>query len=288
MQKTLEQFKERGHELSQIKAIGITNQRETTVVWHAKTGKPLYNAIVWNDNRTTLTVTQLQNKPGAERVTNSCGIPFSTYFSAVKLRWLLDNVEEVSEASASNDLMFGTVDSWLVWNLTGGINGGLHITDVTNASRTMLLDIRSLQYDQESIDFFGFDRVNLPQVRISSSQYGNITDGPGKGLMIAGILGDQSAALVGHAAFSPGMAKNTYGTGCFLLFNVGTEPVFSKSGLLTTVAYAFEGQKPMYALEGSIATAGSGIQWLRDNLGLIKNAAEAGPLAASVKGKWLP
>jgi len=281
--KACEQFQKSGREISLIKAVGITNQRETTVVWNTKTGKPLHNAIVWSDARTTHTVATLKVKPGADQIQEKCGLPISTYFAAVKLRWLLDNVKEVQAAADEGILAFGTIDSWLLYNLTGGPNGGLHITDSTNGSRTMLLNIKTLEYDQSLIKFFGVEKVKLPTVVSSSEIYGRLPDGVLKGVPIAGCLGDQSAALVGHCAFKPGVAKNTYGTGCFLLYNTGEHPVISKNGLLTTVAYRFKGQKPVYALEGSIAVAGSAVKWLRDGLGLIKEAEETCELAAKVE-----
>ena len=275
----LREFEKKGHKASEIAGVGITNQRETTVVWDTKTGKSLYNAVVWSDMRTVETVAALECKDGAEGIRDECGLPLSTYFSGVKLRWLLDNVPAVQEAEKANTLSFGTIDSWLVYNLTGG---KLHLTDPTNASRTMLMDIRTLKYSDRLIKFFGFERVTLPEIRSSSELLGEISTGPGQGLQISGILGDQSAALVGHCAFESGEAKNTYGTGCFLLFNTGEEPVISKNGLLTTVGYAFKGHKPVYALEGSIAVAGSAVKWARDKLEMIKSASEIEQLASKV------
>lgn len=279
----VQQFKDAGHDPKQIKAVGLTNQRETTVVWDKTTGKHLHNAIVWSDARTVKTVDRLKKQPGSEAIQERCGLPISTYFAAVKLRWLLDNVQEVKEVNDKGNLMFGTIDSWVLYNLTGGLHGGLHITDASNGSRTMFLNIYSLKYDPVLIKFFGVEQVNLPEVRSSSEIYGTLLTGPLKGVPIAGILGDQSAALVGQQCFEPGSAKNTYGTGCFLLYNTGEEPVISKNGLLTTVGYAFKGQKPVYALEGSIAVAGSAIKWIRDQVGLIKEASEIGELADQVK-----
>jgi len=285
MKEALKKFESDGHKASEISGVGITNQRETTVVWDPDTGKPCYNAIVWSDTRTEATVRALKEKEGSDKVHETCGLPLSTYFASVKLRWMLDHVPAVKKARENKKLFFGTIDTWLMWNLTGGTNGGLHITDATNGSRTMLLNIRTLKYEQKLIDFFGFDGIQFPEVRSSSEVYGKIADGPGKGLTLAGILGDQSAALVGHCALRAGSAKNTYGTGCFLLFNTGEEPIISKNGLLTTVGYAFKGRKPVYALEGSIAVAGSAIQWARDKLGIIKEAKEIGELADQVKGE---
>ncbi|KAI5789071.1 hypothetical protein EDC01DRAFT_717717 [Geopyxis carbonaria] len=279
-----EQFVERGYCLEDIKAIGITNQRETTVVWDTETGKPLYNAIVWPDTRTSRLVHELKKRDGAEKLTELCGLPLSTYPSSVKLVWMLRHVPKVQEAHKAGRLSFGTVDTWLLYNLTGGLGKGRFVTDPTNASRTMFCNIRTLEYDDFLLDWFGIKGVNLPEIVPSSDPdaYGELVEGPLKGIKIAGCLGDQSAALVGQCAFNPGMAKNTYGTGCFLLYNTGNEPVISKNGLLTTVGFAFKGHKPVYALEGSIAVAGSAVKFLRDNLGLIKHSHEIGELAAKV------
>ncbi|KAF5096360.1 hypothetical protein D0Z03_001632 [Geotrichum reessii] len=268
---------------TQIKAIGITNQRETTCVWHKDTGEPLANAIVWSDARTKDTVSKLKAKPGADKIQERCGLPISTYFAGVKLRWLLDNNKLVKEAYDQGNLCFGTVDSWLLWNLTGGLNGGRHITDATNASRSMFMNIRTLEYDPELLKFFDVEKTILPQIVSSSEVYGRVGSGPFSGVALSGCLGDQSAALVGQLGFRPGEAKNTYGTGCFLLYNTGEEPVISKNGLLTTIGFKLgKDAKPMYALEGSIAVAGSVIKWLRDNIGLIKTSEEIGELAAKV------
>ncbi|KAG0172741.1 Glycerol kinase [Apophysomyces sp. BC1034] len=274
-----------GHEASDIQCIGITNQRETTIVWDSMTGKPLYPAIVWSDVRTVDLVKSLSDKSskGVDALRETCGLPLTTYFSAVKLRWMLDNVPAVAEASEKDRLQFGTVDSWLIYNLTGGLDNGVLLTDVTNASRTMLMDIHSLAWSNEALSFFGFKGIKLPKIVSSSEVYGNMSDGSLKGIPIAGCLGDQQAALVGQKCFHVGDAKNTYGTGCFMLFNVGSQPVFSKHGLLTTVAYRFGNGQPQYALEGSVAVAGSSIGWLRDNMGLIANTNEINELAAKVE-----
>lgn len=268
----------------QVKCIGITNQRETTIVWDKTTGTPLYNAVVWADARTKDTVKKLKAKEEKEGINihELCGLPLSTYFAAVKLRWILDHVPEVKSVYDEGNLAFGTVDSWILWNLLGGLNGGRHITDATNASRSMLMNIRTLKYDDKLIKFFGLEKLNLPEIVSSSEVYGRIGVGHFSGVPISGCLGDQSAALVGHLGFEAGEAKNTYGTGCFLLYNTGKEPVISKNGLLTTIGYQFKGQPPSYALEGSIAVAGSAIKWLRDNIGLIGNSREIGEEAAKV------
>ncbi|VVT55687.1 uncharacterized protein SAPINGB_P004692 [Magnusiomyces paraingens] len=267
---------------SQVKAIGITNQRETSIVWDRKTGIPMHNAIVWSDARTTETVKKLKAQPGADKIQETCGLPISTYFAAVKVRWILDHRPEVREVYERGDLAFGTVDSWLLWNLLGGLNGGRHITDATNASRSMLMNIKTLKYDDKLLDFFGLQKLVLPEIVSSSETYGRIGTGYFAGVPIAGCLGDQSAALVGQLGFDAGEAKNTYGTGCFLLYNTGNEPVISKNGLLTTIGYQFKDSPPVYALEGSIAVAGSAIKWLRDNIGLVSTSAEIGDNAAKV------
>ncbi|KAK9375056.1 uncharacterized protein V1513DRAFT_399010 [Lipomyces chichibuensis] len=277
-----------GYNVSDIKAVGITNQRESTVVWDSETGKPLYNAIAWPDTRTARLVHHFKNKKGAEDLVRICGLPLSTYPSALKLVWLLQNFHDVQEARERGSLMFGTVDTWLVYNLTGGGKPGTDtkfVTDTTNASRTMFLNINSLKYDDFLLDFFEVSQgVKLPEVVCSADNeaYGNIASGVLAGVPIASCLGDQSAALVGQRAFSVGMSKNTYGTGLFLLYNTGEEPVFSENGLLTTVGYHFKGEKPIYALEGSIAVGGAAVKFLRDNLGLISDSDEVGQLAAKV------
>ncbi|XP_054479595.1 glycerol kinase isoform X2 [Anoplopoma fimbria] len=286
MERTCEKLTQLNIDISNIKAIGVTNQRETTLVWDKETGEPLYNAIVWLDLRTQSTVERLINKtPGRNKnhLKHKTGLPISTYFSAVKLRWLMDNVDEVHEAVVSHRAMFGTVDSWLIWCLTGGKSGGVHCTDVTNASRTMLFNIHTLDWDPELCKYFGIPMEILPKVRSSSEIYGLMKSGALSGIPISGCLGDQSAALVGQMCFQDGQAKNTYGTGCFLLRNTGAKPVMSDHGLLTTVAYKLGRDQPAcYALEGSVAIAGAVVRWLKDNLGIIGSSEELEKLAASV------
>ncbi|XP_058884849.1 glycerol kinase-like isoform X2 [Acipenser ruthenus] len=286
MERTCEKLSQLGIDLSNIKAIGVSNQRETTVVWDKITGEPLYNAIVWLDLRTQSTVERLINRtPGKNKnhLKHKTGLPISTYFSAVKLRWLMDNVDEVRSAVHSGRAMFGTIDSWLIWSLTGARNGGVHCTDVTNASRTMLFNVHTLDWDPELCQFFDIPMEILPKVRSSSEIYGLIKSGSLTGVPISGCLGDQSAALVGQMCFKDGLAKNTYGTGCFLLYNTGQKPVMSEHGLLTTVAYKLGRDKPAcYALEGSVAIAGAVVCWLKDNLGIIESPEEVEKLAASV------
>ncbi|KAM8904412.1 LOW QUALITY PROTEIN: glycerol kinase 3-like [Spinachia spinachia] len=340
MERTCEKLTQLNIDISNIKAIGVTNQRETTLVWDKETGEPLYNAIgnvsvvpppfsrasffdplstrptarahgrpkgqvaalywaglcgcevteicrsVWLDLRTQSTVERLISKtPGRNKnhLKHKTGLPISTYFSAVKLRWLMDNVDEVHQAVVSHRAMFGTVDSWLIWCLTGGKSGGVHCTDVTNASRTMLFNIHTLDWDPELCKYFGIPMEILPRVRSSSEIYGLVKSGALSGIPISGCLGDQSAALVGQMCFQDGQAKNTYGTGCFLLRNTGAKPVMSDHGLLTTVAYQLGRDKPAcYALEGSVAIAGAVVRWLRDNLGIIGSSEELEKLAASV------
>ncbi|KAG0338573.1 Glycerol kinase [Podila humilis] len=283
----LRKFLLQGNDIKNLKGIGITNQRETAVVWDRRTGKPLHNAIVWSDVRTKDIVRQLSDSSdkGADAIKETCGLPITTYFSAVKLRWLLENSADVKEAHDEGNLMFGTVDSWLIYNLTGGVEGGLHLTDVTNASRTMLMDIKSLQWSDECLDFFGLNKDILPEIRPSSTDFGTVNHrdlSQIQDVPIAGCLGDQHAALVGQHCFEIGEAKNTYGTGCFMLFNTGQEYISSNNGLLTTVGYQFEGEPAAYALEGSIAVAGSAVKWLRDNMGIIRSAEEINELAAHV------
>ncbi|MFL4996614.1 MAG: glycerol kinase GlpK [Microvirga sp.] len=265
-----------------VAAIGITNQRETTLIWDRRTGKPLHNALVWQDTRVDSIVEDFAQDGGHDRLRDKTGLPLASYFSGLKLRWLLDNVPGARDKVEAGDAMFGNIDTWLVWNLTGGVNGGCHITDVTNASRTQLMNLQSLEWDEEILRLFDIPKACLPQIRSSSEVYGEATDGLA-GVPIAGILGDQQAALVGQACFQQGEAKNTYGTGCFMLMNTGETPYPSKCGLLTTVGYRFGQGKPVYALEGSIAIAGALVQWLRDNLGLIQNSTEIETLARGVE-----
>lgn len=266
-----------------IAGVGITNQRETTIIWDKKTGEPVYNAIVWQDARTTKRCRQLIEDGGREQFREITGEPISVYPSATKIEWILNNVEGAREKAEAGDLLFGTPDTWLVWKMTGGVDGGVHVTDVTNASRTMLMNLKTLDWDDRMCDYFDIPKAMLPQIRSSSEVYGHgmktslLIDTP-----IAGILGDQQAATFGQACFSPGMAKNTYGTGCFTLINTGHEPTSSENGLITTVLYKIGEQKPVYALEGSIAVAGSLVQWLRDNLRMFDSAPEVEELAKTV------
>ncbi|XP_062861708.1 glycerol kinase-like isoform X2 [Trichomycterus rosablanca] len=284
IERTSEKLTQLNTDISNIKAIGVTNQRETTLVWDKETGKPLYNAIVWLDLRTQSTVECLIKKtPGKNKnhLKHKTGLPISTYFSAVKLRWLMDNVAEVKEAVQSHRALFGTVDSWLIWSLTGGKNGGVHCTDVTNASRTMLFNIHTMEWDLELCKYFDVPVEILPEVRSSSEIYGYMSSSSLAGVPISGCLGDQSAALVGQMCFKDGQAKNTYGTGCFMLKNTGVKPVMSDHGLLTTVAYKLGKDQPTYyALEGSVAIAGAVVRWLKDNLGILKCTSEIEKLAA--------
>jgi glycerol kinase len=267
---------------SDLAAVGITNQRETTVLWDRKTGQPVHNAIVWQDTRVADDVAAFARQGGQDRFRPQTGLPLTTYFSALKIRWLLENVPTVRERANAGDLLFGTMDTYLLWQLTGGPKQGIHATDVTNASRTQLMNLETLEWDDGILAAFGIPRALLPQIRSSSEIYDTATQSALRGAPIAGILGDQQAALVGQTCFRPGEAKNTYGTGCFLLMNVGEKPVASKHGLLTTVAYRF-GEKPAcYALEGSIAITGALVQWLRDNLGLIEKSSDIEALAISV------
>jgi glycerol kinase len=265
---------------SDLAAIGITNQRETTVVWNRKTGKPLANAVVWQDTRVAGAVSEMAKSGGQDRFRSKTGLPLSTYFSALKIRWILENVKGVRQLAEAGEAIFGNMDTFLVWHLTGGPAGGVHITDVTNASRTQLMNLETLSWDRELLQAFGIPEAMLPEIRSSSEAYGVAREYSIQGVAIAGILGDQQAALVGQACFAPGQAKNTYGTGCFLLKNTGTRKVDSKSGLLTTLAYKLGQQQPAhYALEGSIAVTGALVQWVRDNLGLIARSAEIEDLA---------
>ena len=267
---------------SDLVAVGITNQRETTVVWDRKSGKPAHNAIVWQDTRVADSVTEFAKSGGQDRFRHQTGLPLSTYFSGLKIRWLLENVAGLRARAEAGDVLFGNVDTYLVWQLTGGGKGGVHITDVTNASRTQLMNLHTLDWDAEILSAFRIPRAMLPKIRSSSEVYGTATETALKGVDIAGILGDQQAALVGQTCFQPGEAKNTYGTGCFLLVNVGERPIPSQHGLLTTVAYRFGQQAAAYALEGSIAITGALVQWLRDNLGLIEKSVDIEALAISV------
>jgi glycerol kinase len=269
-----------------IAAVGITNQRETAVVWDKNTGQPVYNAIVWQDTRTDHIASALDKDGRGDVIRHKAGLPPATYFSGGKLQWLLDNVDGLREAAERGDALFGTPDTWVVWNLTGGPDGGVHATDVTNASRTMLMDLTTLDWDDELLGFFGVPRAMLPEITASShaTAYGETFGSRGLAKVpITGVLGDQQAATVGQVCFAPGEAKNTYGTGNFLLLNTGEEIVRSTNGLLTTVAYQLGDAKPVYALEGSIAVTGSAVQWLRDQLGIISGASEVETLARQVE-----
>ncbi|MCJ7434004.1 MAG: glycerol kinase GlpK [Anaerolineales bacterium] len=273
-----------------IAAIGVTNQRETTVVWNKKTGAPVYNAIVWQDTRTDVIINELAKNGGQDRLRGKTGLPLATYFSGPKIKWILDNVEGARLRAESGELLFGNIDSWIIWNLTGA-----HVTDVTNASRTMLMDLHTLDWDDEILALLDIPRVMLPEIKSSSEIYGHVAlsrspersegavEGFLNGIPVAGDLGDQQAALFGQTCFSAGEAKNTYGTGCFMLLNTGEKPVPSKSGLLTTLGYKIGNQKAVYALEGSIAITGALVQWLRDNLSLIQQSSEIEALANTVE-----
>ncbi len=278
-----EALEKAGATAADITALGITNQRETTVVWDRKTGKPIHNALVWQDTRTDKIVDELSANGGQDRFRSKVGLPLATYFSGPKVRWILDNVPGARARAEAGELAFGNIDTWCIWNLTGGVNGGLHITDVTNASRTMLMDLETLSWDAGIASTIGVPLSVLPEIRPSSQVYGEVKTGKFTGVQIAGDLGDQQAATFGQACFSPGEAKNTYGTGNFMLLNTGTEAVQSKSGLLTTVCYKIGDEPAIYALEGSIAITGALVQWLRDNLKMIKAAPEVEELAKSVE-----
>lgn len=268
-----------------LAAVGITNQRETTLVWDKTTGKPLYNAIVWQDTRTDKICKELEGGVGQNRFREKVGLPLATYFSGPKIKWILDNVDGVREAAEAGNAVFGNMDTWLIWNLTGGVNGGVHVTDVTNASRTMLMNLDGLYWSESITDAMGIPRQMLPEIKASSEIYGYTTaDGPfGGKIPVSGDLGDQQAATVGQACFDPGEAKNTYGTGCFMILNTGTKIVPSKSGLLTTLCYKFGDEPAVYALEGSIAITGALVQWLRDNLDFFDYSHHIEDYAKSVE-----
>jgi glycerol kinase len=270
-----------GIKATDLAAVGVTNQRETTVVWDRHTGKPVFNAIVWQDTRTDTIINEWAKDGGQDRFRAKVGLPLATYFSGPKVKWILDNVAGARAKAEAGDLMFGNIDTWCIWNLTGGTNGGVHVTDVTNASRTMLMNLATLDWDADMLKIMGIPRSMLPSIKASSAVYGNAV-GDLAGIPIAGDLGDQQAALFGQTCFSAGEAKNTYGTGCFMLLNTGTKVVPSKSGLLTTLGYKIGDQPAVYALEGSIAITGALVQWLRDNLGMIKTSGEIEELAKTV------
>lgn len=265
-----------------IAAVGVTNQRETTIVWDKATGKPVYNAIVWQDTRTDKICNELAADGGQDRFRPKTGLPLATYFSGPKIKWILDNIPGVREKAEKGEVIFGNIDTWVIWNLTGGPKGGVHVTDVSNASRTMLMNLETLDWDDEILGILGIPRAMLPAIRPSSEVYG-YAKGLLEGIPVAGDLGDQQAALFGQACYSPGEAKNTYGTGCFMLLNTGTRPVPSKSGLLTTLAYKIGDQPAVYALEGSIAITGALVQWLRDNLKMIESSKDVEALARTVE-----
>jgi glycerol kinase len=279
-----EAVKEAGASADDISGLGITNQRETTVVWDRNTGEPVMNAIVWQDTRTDKLVDELARDGGQNRFQEQVGLPLATYFSGPKVRWILDNVDGAREKAEAGDLIFGNIDTWCIWNLTGGTDGGIHMTDVTNASRTMLMDLRKLAWDDGIASTIGVPASMLPEIRASSDVYGEVRSGGAlNGVKIAGDLGDQQAATFGQTCFDVGEAKNTYGTGNFLLLNTGTEAVTSKNGLLTTLGYKIGDQDAIYCLEGAIAITGALVQWLRDNLKMIKAAPEVEDLAKSVE-----
>jgi glycerol kinase len=278
-----EAMQQRGLRAGDIAAIGIANQRETTVVWNKNTGKPVANALVWQDTRVSDYVSDLARDGGQDRFRAKTGLPLATYFSGLKIRWLLEHVPKVRRQAETGDVLFGNIDTFLLWNLTGGADGGVHVTDVTNATRTQLMNLQTLSWDKQLLNEFGVPEAMLPKIRSSSEVYGLATHEAVKGVPIAGILGDQQAALVGQSCFKPGEAKNTYGTGCFLLMNTGPRAVQSTCGLLTTVAYKLGEQPANYALEGSIAITGALVQWMRDNLGLIQTSSEIEDLARTVE-----
>jgi glycerol kinase len=267
---------------SDIAAVGVTNQRETTVVWDRSTGEPVHNAIVWQDTRTDQICNELSADGGQDRFRAKTGLPIATYFSGPKIKWILDNVDGVRERAEGGDVVFGNIDTWVIWQLTGGADGGAHVTDVTNASRTMMMNLETLDWDDEILGILGVPRAMLPEIRASSEVYGE-AKGDLAGIPVAGDLGDQQAALFGQTCFSVGEAKNTYGTGNFLLLNTGNEAVQSKSGLLTTLGYKIGDQPAVYCLEGAIAITGALVQWLRDNVGLIQSAPEVEELAKTVE-----
>jgi glycerol kinase len=266
---------------SEVAAVGVTNQRETTVLWSRATGEPLHNAIVWMDTRTDALAASFAEKGGKDRLRALTGLPLASYFSGLKLAWLFEHAPKARQMAQDGEALFGTIDSWLIWNLTGGANGGRHVTDATNASRTQLMNLETLQWDDSILQLFDIPRACLPEIRSSSEVYGVCAD-VFSGVRIGGALGDQHGALLGQACLRAGEAKNTYGTGCFLLMNTGEKPHFSKHGLVTTLAYKLGDAKPIYALEGSIAIAGALVQWLRDNLGIIQSSKDVEALAESV------
>ncbi|MCZ4102120.1 glycerol kinase GlpK [Streptomyces sp. SID13666] len=270
-----------GLRADQLSALGITNQRETTVLWDRATGRPVHNAIVWQDTRTAALCDELGGQDGQDRFRELTGLPLASYFSGPKAAWLLDSVPGLRRRAENGEIAFGTIDSWLIWNLTGGVNGGVHVTDVTNASRTLLMNLETLQWEPSILSAMNIPEAILPEIRSSSEVYGTAV-GQLAGVPVAAALGDQQSAVFGQTCYEPGEAKNTYGTGSFLLLNTGTRPVPSKNGLITTVGYQLGGEAPVYCLEGSIAITGALVQWFRDQLGIIRSADEIEPLAASV------
>ena len=270
--------KDQKSNVSEIAAVGVTNQRETTLVWDKNTGQPIYNAIVWQDTRTDVICAKLAKQGGQDRFRKKTGLPLATYFSGPKIKWILDNVRGARRKAQKGELLFGNIDTWIIWNLTGE-----HVTDVTNASRTLLMNLKTLDWDDEILKVIGIPRAMLPKIRSSSEVYGDVKTGQLRGIPVAGDLGDQQAALFGQTCFKAGEAKNTYGTGCFMLMNTGEKPVQSKAGLLTTLGYKIGDQKAVYALEGSIAIAGALVQWLRDNLGIIEKSSDVETLAGTVQ-----
>lgn len=286
IEEVCQECREKDINLKRIKGIGIANQRETTILWDKDTGRPLYNAVVWSDSRTAkLAEKMIELTPGQDKYFFQavCGLPIDPYFSALKIKWLMENCENVKQAIDERRCYFGTVDTWLMWNLTGGVAGGCHVTDVSNANRTMLMNIETVSWDDQLCNFFQVPQTILPKIVSSAEIYGHLVSGPLAGVPLCGCLGDQSAALVGQHCFRKGMAKNTYGTGCFLLYNTGTRPVVSHHGLLATVGYQMGPREPVYyALEGSIAVGGQVVGWLRDKLGIIDKPSDVGVLASKV------
>ncbi len=272
-------LEQKGLSQTDLAGVGITNQRETTILWDRRSGEPLYNAVVWQDTRVDERVAAYAANGGQDRFRAQTGLPLASYFSALKLQWILDKVPDARAKAESGDAIFGTIDTWVLWNLTGGVDGGLHATDVTNASRTQLMGLVSLDWDDSLLDAFNIPRAALPKIVSSSEVYGSAQLKALRDVPVAGILGDQQAALVGQTCFSEGEVKNTYGTGCFLLMNIGTKPRESTAGLITTVAYQLGSEPARYALEGSIAITGALVQWLRDNLGIIETSSDVERLA---------
>lgn len=266
-----------------IEAVGVTNQRETTVVWEKATGKPVYNAIVWQDTRTDQICNKLAEDGGQDRFRKKVGLPLATYFSGPKIKWILENVDGARAKAEKGEILFGNIDTWVIWNLTGGPDGGVHVTDVSNASRTMLMNIETLDWDADMLKVMNIPRAMLPAIKASSEVYGHGKNSGLEGVPVAGDLGDQQAALFGQTCYDPGEAKNTYGTGCFMLLNTGTKPIQSKNGLLTTLGYKIGDQPAVYALEGSIAITGALVQWIRDNLEMIETSKDIEPLAKTVE-----